>query len=238
MRQGLKITLFILVISVMWGMPALAQKTIIAVAANFTAPAKEIAAAFEKKTGRVVVLSFGSTGKLYAQIIHGAPFSVLLAADRERPELLEEASLGTSRFTYAQGRLALMGSKQVLEDGSFKRLSVANPKTAPYGVAAQQVLEKMGLYETVRSKLVYGENIAQAYQFFATGNAELGLVAASNTQGKGWLVPAHMHAPLDQQAILLKRGLKDKTAIAFLAFLKSKEATSILINYGYSIAKE
>lgn len=238
MWQGLKIVLFILMLSLMWGRTVLAEKTIIAVAANFTAPAKQIASYFQKKTGHEVVLSFGSTGKLYAQIIHGAPFSVLLAADRKRPQLLEEAELGSSRFTYAQGRLALLGSKQSLEDGSFKRLAVANPKTAPYGVAAQQVLEKMGLYNKVRTKMVYGENIAQTYQFFATGNAELGFVAASSAQGKGWLVPAHMHSSLDQQAILLKRGYKDETAIAFLAFLKSKEATSILTNYGYSIPKE
>jgi len=238
MKQRLKIIIWVMVLSLLWGKPTYAEKTIIAVAANFTAPAKKIASAFHQKTGKTVVLSFGSTGKLYAQIIHGAPFSALLAADEKRPELLEKSGLGHSRFTYVQGRLVLLGSKEKLMAGTFNRLAIANPKTAPYGLAARQVLKKMQLYEAVRKKLIFGENIAQTFQFVMTGNAELGFVAASSAKGKGWRVPSHMHAPLNQQAILLKKAYENETAISFLSFLKSKEATSILINYGYSIVTE
>lgn len=240
MRLQLKIACMVFNGLLLWAGPVFAQKTIIAVATNFTGPAQEIAKLFNRSLGHKVVLSFGSTGKIYAQIIHGAPFSAFLAADRKRPQLLESSGLGVagSRFTYARGRLVLLGGRQLLEKGLFKRLAIANPKTAPYGVGAIQVLERMGILQAVRGKLVFGENIGQTFQFVHTKNAELGLVAASYAKGEGWLVPQALHEPIEQQAVLLKKGRQDETAIKFLDFLKSKKATSILRGYGYSIVNE
>lgn len=202
----------------------LAEQVQVAVAANFTAPLQAIAAEFEKDTGHTVVASFGATGQLYAQIQHGAPFEVLLSADASTPAKLESEGLGVkgSRFTYAVGNLVLWsatpgyldGSDAVLKANQYRHLALANPKAAPYGLAASEVLEKLGLSEAVQGKLVEGQSISQTYQFIATGNAELGFVALSQVYkdgqlngGSAWRVPAELHTPIKQDGLLLKKGV-------------------------------
>lgn len=229
------------------GRPASAADVQVAVAANFTAPAKEIAAAFEKQTGDHVLLSFGSSGAFYAQIAHGAPFEVFLSADAERPQKAEQARLGVAgtRFTYAVGRLVLYSrtpglldpAGAVLRTGRFSRLAVADPATAPYGTAAVQTLQKLGVWRSVEGKIVKGADITQAFQFTATGAADLGFVALSQVVarpgGSHWIVPEALHAPIAQQAILLAPGARDAQARAFLAFLKGPQAKAIIRRYGY-----
>ena len=224
----------------------------VAVAANFTAPMQKIAAEFEKDTGHKAQLAFGATGKFYAQIANGAPFEVLLAADDETPARLEREQLAApgTRFTYAIGRLVLWSARDgyvdargdILKKGDFKHLAVANPKTAPYGAAAVEALQKLGLLETVQLRFVQGENIAQTYQFVATGNAELGFVALSQvhkdgklTAGSGWVVPASLHAPIRQDALTLARGRHNPAAGALLAYLKGDKARSIIKSFGYEL---
>jgi molybdate transport system substrate-binding protein len=222
----------------------------VAVAANFTAPMQKIAPLFEADTGHKAVLSFGSTGKFYAQIANGAPFDVLLSADDETPARLEREGQGGQRFTYAVGRLVLWSRRPGLVDaqgaalkgGGFERLAVADPKLAPYGAAAYETLTKLGLLDTLRSKLVQGENIAQAYQFAATGNAQLGFVALSQVQadgklreGSAWIVPASMHAPIRQDAILLGKGKDNPAAAALLQYLRSDKAKAVIRGFGYEI---
>jgi molybdate transport system substrate-binding protein len=224
-----------------------AAETRVAVAANFSAAAKEIAERFKEKTGHTALLSFASTGQLYAQMTQGAPFDVFLAADADRPEkaVAEGLAVPDSRFTYATGRLVLWSAdpnrirdSSVLKSGTLSKIAVANPKTAPYGAAALEVMKAMGIYEGLRPKIVEGENITQAYQFVATGNAELGFVALAQVivGGKGsyWLVPADMHTPIHQQAVLLKNGAADEAAQAFVDFLKGPEAKDIIHRYGYA----
>ncbi len=229
--------------------PALAAETHVAVAANFTEPAKEIAAAFEKATGHRAVLSFGSSGQFYAQIANGAPFQVFLSADVERPQMAEAAGLTVpgNRFTYATGRLVLYSRTPrfvdsrgaVLRSGRFQALSIADPKTAPYGVAAIETLKKLGLYETLAPKIVQGASITQAYQFVETGAAELGLVAMSQVIGEQggsrWLVPAANHTPIHQQAVLLKTGADNAAARAFMAYLRGAQAKTVIRRYGYEV---
>ena len=227
-----------------------ADEAQIAVAANFTAPMKEIIAAFETETGHEVKASYGSTGKLYAQIKNGAPFEALLAADQERPELLEEEGVGVpgSRFTYAIGSLVLWSADAevvgdgpaVLEAGEFNKLSIANPKLAPYGEAAMETLAALGLKEAVEPKLVMGENIAQTFQFVDTGNADLGFVALSQvmeggkiTKGSGWVVPGDMHAPIRQDAVMLKSGADNPAVSALLTYLQGDKAHAIIHSFGY-----
>lgn len=228
---------------------ALAAATQVAVAANFTEPAKEIAAAFEKATGNTAVLSFGSSGAFYTQMSHGAPFEVFLSADADRPKKAEQDGLSVpgSRFTYAIGRLVLYSATPglvddqgaVLKAGKFAHLSIAEPTAAPYGVAAVQTLQKLKLYDALTPKIVKGSSITQAYQFVATGAAELGFVAQSQVinvpGGSRWLVPAKDHKPIDQQAVLLKMGAKNPAAAAFVRFLKGREAIAIIKRYGYEI---
>lgn len=232
--------------------PAEAAEVRVAVAANFTTAMKRIAARFEASTGERVVSSFGSTGTLYAQICNGAPFDVFLAADKRRPRLLEEngdAVAGT-RFTYAVGRLVLWSARpgyvddagQVLKAGSFAHLAMANPKTAPYGAAAEQVLKDMGLWQRLQPRLVQGSNVAQTEQFVATGNAELGFVAlaqvkgaADGASGSEWLVPHTLYRPIEQQAVLLKRGRHNAGARAFIAYLKGAQARSVIEKLGYAV---
>ena len=227
--------------------PAFAAETQVAVAANFTEPAKEIAAAFARATGHTASLSFGSSGQFYSQMAHGAPYEVFLSADAERPIRAEQAGLGVrgTRFTYAVGRLVLYsktpglvdGRGSVLRAGRFSRLAIADPATAPYGAAAVETLRRLGVYDQVKPKLVQGASIAQAYQFVATGAAELGFVALSQVAGQAggsrWLVPAADHAPIAQQAILLVAGQKNPAAMAFLRFLRSPQAVAIIRRYGY-----
>jgi molybdate transport system substrate-binding protein len=226
---------------------AWAEDVPVAVAANFTEPVKEIAAAFTAKTGNHVTFSFGSTGQFYTQITQGAPFQVFLSADAERPQRIEREGLGVpgTRFTYAVGRLVLFSKTPglvddkgaVLSSGSFNKLSIADPAAAPYGTAAVQAMTKLGVYARLQPKIVKGSSITQAFQFVDAGAAELGFVALSQVinvaGGSRWLVPDTLHAPIDQQAILLFPGEKKPGARAFLAFLKSPEALAIIKRYGY-----
>ncbi|MDA8454638.1 molybdate ABC transporter substrate-binding protein [Acidovorax sp. GBBC 3334] len=222
----------------------------VAVAANFAAPMQKIAAVFEQDTGHKAVLSTGATGKFYAQIRNGAPFQVFLAADDATPERVEREGLAVagSRFTYAVGQLVLWSPREnyvdsqghVLRTGDFTHLSVANPKLAPYGMAAVQTLEKLGLADTLKPRLVTGENIAQAYQFVASGNAQLGFVALSQVmedgriaKGSAWQVPAAMHGPIRQDAVLLATGRDNAAATALMQYLRGDKARAIIRSYGY-----
>lgn len=231
-------------------LPAAAAEVAVAVAANFAAPMKRIAAAFERDSGHKAVLSIGSTGKFYAQIMHGAPFDMLLAADDETPARLVKAELGVedSRFTYAVGRLTLWsrqpglvdGNGDVLHGDAFKRLAIADPRLAPYGAAAIETLTALDERQRLQPRLVQGENIAQAYQFVATGNAALGFVALSQVyaggriaEGSGWIVPASMHAPIRQDAVVLKNGMDNPAAAALADYLRGDEARAIIRAFGY-----
>ncbi len=229
--------------------PALAADTQVAVAANFTEPAKEIAAAFAAKTGHHAILNFGSSGQFYTQVTQGAPFEVFLSADADRPKRMEQEGLGMpgTRFTYAVGRLVLWSKTPglvddkgaVLSGGTFHKLSIADPTAAPYGIAAIHTMTRMGVYARLQPKIVKGSSITQAYQFVQTGAAELGFVALSQVindpSGSRWLVPASFHAPVDQQAILLFKGDKNPAARAFVQFLKGPEALAIIRRYGYEV---
>lgn len=229
---------------------AQADEVNVAVAANFTAPMQKIAAEFEKDTGHRAQLAFGSTGKFYAQIRNGAPFQVLLSADDETPTRLEKEGLAVSgtRFTYAIGTLVLWsarpgyvdGKGEVLKKGAFQHLALANPKLAPYGAAAVDVLNKLGLYAALEPKFVQGENIAQTFQFISTGNAELGFVALSQVMkdgkindGSTWIVPADLHTPIRQDAVILSTGKDNPAALALMKYLKEAKARAIIKNYGY-----
>jgi len=241
--------LVLLVLSLLAPAAAFAAETKVAVAANFTEPAKEIAARFKARTGHDANLSFGSSGQFYAQIANGAPFEVFLSADRERPEKAEAEGLGVagSRFTYALGRLVLYsktpglvdGRGAVLKGGRFAKIAIADPKTAPYGVAAVETMRKLGVYEALQPRLVQGTSIAQAYQFVDTGAAELGFLALSQVVavkgGSRWIVPAANHTAIDQQAVLLKTGANSAAARAFMVFLKGAEAKAIIRKYGYEV---
>jgi molybdate transport system substrate-binding protein len=235
-----------------WLTQAQAAEVKVAVAANFSAPMQRIAQAFEQQTGHKAVLSFGGTGSLHAQIRNGAPFQVLLAADDETPRRLEAEGLGVpgSRFTYATGRLVLWSRQaglvddqgEVLRSGRFPRLAIANPKLAPYGQAAVETLTGLGLLATVQPRLVQGDSIGQAYQFVATENAQLGFVALSQVyadgriaQGSGWIVPASLHQPIRQDALLLKTGQGNPAASALLDFLRGEKARAVIRSHGYEI---
>jgi molybdate transport system substrate-binding protein len=232
--------------------PLQAAEVQVAVAANFTAPMQAIAADFEKATGHKAQLSFGATGKFYAQIKNGAPFEVLLAADDETPAKLEKEGLAVngSRFTYAIGQLALWSAKPgyvdakgaVLKQGAFDHLAIANPKLAPYGAAAVETMTKLGLLGSVETKFVQGENIAQTFQFISTGNAELGFVALSQVyengklkSGSAWIVPSALHTPIRQDAVVLTQGKDNPAAAALLKFLKTDQARAVIKSYGYEL---
>lgn len=229
-----------------------AAEVSVAVAANFAAPMQRLAAAFEQDTGHRATLAVGSTGKFYAQIKNGAPFQVLLSADDETPARLDREGLGVTgtRFTYAIGRLVLWSRQpglvdekgDVLRSGRFERIALADPKLAPYGAAAVEVLEGLKLMSSLAPKFVQGENIAQTYQFVATGNAELGFVAMAQvfadgklTQGSAWMVPASLHTPIRQDALLLNAGKGNPAAAALMAYLRSEKARAIIRSFGYEI---
>ncbi len=229
---------------------AQAEEVLVAVAANFTAPMQVIAAVFAKETGHKANLAFGATGKFYAQISNGAPFEVFLSADDETPARLEKEGLAVagSRFTYAIGRLVLWSATPnyvdakgaVLQQGNFQHLAIANPKTAPYGAAAMEALNKMGLASKLQSKIVQGENIAQTQQFISTGNAELGFVAYAQafkdgklTSGSAWVVGKEWHSPIQQDAVLLNKGKSNPAAVALLTFLKGDKAKTVIKSFGY-----
>ncbi|MCE4052485.1 molybdate ABC transporter substrate-binding protein [Pseudomonas sp. Au-Pse12] len=231
---------------------AQAAEVQVAVAANFTAPIQAIAADFEKDTGHKLVAAYGATGQFYTQIKNGAPFEVFLSADDSTPQKLESEGdiVKGSRFTYAIGTLALWSAKdgyvdakgQVLKDNQYQHLSIANPKAAPYGLAATQVLAKLGLTEQVKGKIVEGQNITQAYQFVSTGNAELGFVALSQiykdgklTSGSAWIVPAAMHDPIKQDAVILNKGKDNPAAQALVDYLKGPKAAAVIKSYGYQL---
>ena len=231
---------------------ALAAEVQVAVAANFTAPVQAIAADFERDTGNKVVASYGATGQFYAQIKNGAPFEVFLAADDTTPAKLESEGLTVpgSRFTYATGTLALWSAKDgyvdangdVLKKNAFTHLAIANPKAAPYGLAATQALARLGLTQAVSAKIVEGQNISQAQQFVATGNAELGFVALSQiykngkiTSGSAWLVPASLHEPIRQDAVILQKGKDNAVAKQFADYLKGPKAAAVIKSYGYQL---
>jgi len=229
-----------------------ADEVQVAVAANFAGPMEKLAAEFQRDTGHKAIVATGATGKFYAQIRNGAPFEVLLAADDDIPARLETEGqvVAGSRYTYATGRLVLWSARDgvvdangnVLKTGGYKHLALANPKTAPYGAAAVATLQKLGLYETVQPRIVQGENIAQAWQFASTGNAELGFVAQAQvwrdgkfTAGSGWIVPATMHAPIRQDAALLAKGAKNPAAQALLQYLRTEKAKALIRTFGYEV---
>jgi molybdate transport system substrate-binding protein len=231
---------------------AQADRVQVAVAANFSAPMQRLAADFQAATGHTVEVSLGSTGKFYAQIRHGAPFEVLLSADDETPARLiaEGSAVAGSPFTYAIGRLVLWSALPgfvdpqgaVLQQGRFKHLAIANPKTAPYGAGAVEALGRLGLLDALRPKFVQGENIAQTQQFVATGNAELGFVALAQvwrdgalSAGSAWIVPAALHTPLRQDAVLLLPGRDKPAAKALLAYLRSDKARAVIRSFGYEL---
>jgi len=228
-----------------------ADEALLAVAANFTEVAQRLAQAFGQQGDTQVTVTSGSTGKLYAQIMHGAPFDLLLAADEKRPRLLEangRAVPGSFRV-YAEGKLALWSADparirgdaaSALRGASFRRLAIANPELAPYGLAAKQTLTALGLWDEVAARIVMGENIGQTHALVATGNAELGFVAlsyvlspANGERGSYWEVPGTLHAPIRQALVLLRHGEENRAARAFLGFLESDAARSIIESYGY-----
>ena len=227
-------------------LPAAADEVIAAVAANFTEPAKEIAALFTAKTGHTVTYTFGPSGQFYTQITQGAPFEVFLSADAARPKkAIEEgfAVAGTD-FTYAVGKLVLWSADPAKVDDKgavlktdLEHVAIADPKSAPYGAAAIEAMQKLGVYETLEPKLVTGKSITQAYEFVATGNAPVGFVAYSQvigkTVGSSWMVPADLYQPIRQDAVLLKTGAEDAAAKAYLDFLKTPEVLEIIRKYGY-----
>jgi len=230
------------------GAQAQAGVTHVAVAANFTEPAKEIAALFKKKTGREAVLIFGASGAFYTQITHSAPFEVFLSADTDRPKAAIDNGFAVpdSRFTYAIGKLVLWSrvvdvtnGETVLKAGNFLKLSIANPVAAPYGTAALETMRALGVYDALKPKIVQGNSIAQAFQFVDTRNAEVGFVALSQlhgvTAGTRWEVPSNLHAPIRQDAVLLKNGANSEASKAFLAFLKGPEARAIIEQFGYAL---
>ena len=224
----------------------------VAVAANFTAPARALAEVFARTTGHEARLSFGATGAFYTQIKNGAPFDVLLAADNERPARLEKEgdTVPGSRFTYATGQLVLWSAKPglvddegaVLKHGQFGKIAIANPKNAPYGAAAVEAMEKLGLAATLQPKLVTGESIGQTFNFIATGNAELGFVALAQVleggklkSGSMWVVPAQYHAPIIQDAVILNRAASNPAAKAWMELLKTPQSKELIRSYGYAV---
>ncbi len=227
--------------------PAAAATVQIAVASNFMEPAKEIAATFTAQTGHQANLSFAPSGQIYVQLTHGAPFEIFLSADKERAQQAEKNgfSVNGTRFTYAVGRLVLYSTRpsyvdangKVLARSDFEHLAIADPAIAPYGLAAVQSLRKLGLYDRLKPKTVQGSSIAQTFQFVQTGAAEIGFVAKSQVinrpDGSRWIVPATLHSPIDQQAVLLKTGANNPAAKAFMTFLKSQTARAIIRRYGY-----
>ncbi|WP_455232778.1 molybdate ABC transporter substrate-binding protein [Geopseudomonas aromaticivorans] len=253
MRNGLSRHCIALLLALLPLAAAQAEEVQVAVAANFTAPMQAIAAEFAKDTGHKALLAFGATGKFYAQIHNGAPFEVFLAADAATPAKLEGegATLAGSRFTYAIGTLVLWspregyvdGNGEVLKKADFQHLALANPKTAPYGVAALATLARLGIAENaLQGRLVLGENITQAHQFVATGNAELGFIALSQvyqdgkiTNGSAWIVPAEYHAPIRQDAVILAKGKDNPAAAALVDYLKGPKATALIRAYGYAL---
>jgi molybdate transport system substrate-binding protein len=245
LRQGLGVGLLSLgVLS-----SARADTALVAVAANFSGTAQTIASDFKRVSGHTVTLVPGATGKLYAQIKNGAPYQVLLSADDETPSRLvqEGAALAASQFTYATGRLVLWSPQPGVVDAQGAvlgaaglRVAMADPKTAPYGAAAMQVMQQRGVWQGLQGRLIQGESIAQTYQFVASGNAPMGFVALSQVmrdgrlvEGSAWQAPAHLHQALRQDAVLLNPGQGQVAALAFLAYLRTEPARRVMRAVGY-----
>ncbi|OYT90894.1 MAG: molybdate ABC transporter substrate-binding protein [Burkholderiales bacterium PBB3] len=237
-----------------WGLsaPALAAEAQIAVAANFAEPMKAVAAVLEKTTGHTLKVTVGATGKLYAQIKNGAPFDVLLSADTKTPETLEQEGLAQkgSRFTYATGKLVLWSADvkridtqgEILKNPTLGKVAYANPKLAPYGAAAVEVMDKLGLTATLTPKLVQGESIGQTYTFVYSGNADVGFVALSQVleggklkSGSMWLIPQKLYAPIRQDAVVLQRAAGNEAAQALVKLLKSPNIKDLIRSYGYEL---
>lgn len=229
-----------------------AEELTIAVAANFTSTMNAIIRSFEAQTEHTVRLSSGSSGQIYAQIVNGAPFDIFFSADQEKPAVLENTHLSVpgSRFTYAIGTLVLWSKSEgldlengrILFSNHYRKLAIANPQLAPYGLAARQTLEYLGAYEAAEEKLVFGQNIAQTYQFIETGNADLGFVALSQilddgdlASGSSWIVPAGFYSRINQDAILLRRAENNPAALDFLVFINSPVAAEIITQQGYGL---
>lgn len=239
------------VIAMLAGAPAFAEQAVVAVAANFIPPFREIALEFEKSTGHQLQVAGGSSGSFYTQIKNGAPFDVFFSADMERPKLLEDEGFGVkdSRFTYAIGRLVLWSSnaslikgEEMLRSKQFKRLAIANPKTAPYGVAAMQTMQKLELWDSLQPHIVMGESIGQTMGFIESGNAQLGFVALSQImdakfkeKGSRWEVPTNLHEPIKQDVILLTKGKENPAAKALLEFIGGPQAKAIIERFGYEL---
>jgi molybdate transport system substrate-binding protein len=249
--KGNLLTWCVVVIAVLAGTPAFAESVLVAVAANFVPPFREIAIEFEKLSGHQIQVAGGSSGNFYSQIKNGAPFDVFFSADMERPKLLEDEGFGVkdSRFTYAIGRLVLWSpqpnlvkGEEILRSKNFKRLAIANPKTAPYGVAAMQVMQKLELWESLQPQIVMGESLGQTMGFIESGNAQLGFVALSQVldpkikgQGSRWDVPNNLHESIKQDAILLTKGKDNAAAKALLEFMSGPQAKTIIERYGYEL---
>jgi molybdate transport system substrate-binding protein len=250
MRQR-PFTWFLFVVVTLAVAPAFAEQVLVAVAANFVPPFREIAIEFERTTGHNVQVAAGSSGNFYSQIKNGAPFDVFFSADNERPKLLGEEGFGVkdSRFTYAIGRLVLWSpnadlikGEETLRFKQYKRLAMANPKTAPYGVAAMEAMQKLELWEGIQSQIVMGESLGQTMGFIESGNAQLGFVALSQVmdpkiKGKGsrWDVPNNLHEPIQQDVILLTKGKNNPAAKALMEFIGSPQAKAIIERYGYEL---
>jgi molybdate transport system substrate-binding protein len=231
--------------------PVCAEQVLVAVAANFVPPFREIAIEFEAATGHTVRVAAGSSGNFYSQIKNGAPFDVFFSADMDHPKRLEDEGLGVkdSRVTYAIGRVVLWSpnadlikGEETLRSNNFKRLAIANPKTAPYGLAAMQAMQTLDLWESVQPKIVMGENLGQTMGFIESGNADLGFVALSQVldpkikgRGSRWDVPTHLHEPIKQDVIVLTKGKDNPAARALLAFVNSPRVQTIIERYGYKL---
>lgn len=247
MRRPVRLCAVVVTVLALAAQHAWAAQTNVAVAANFTDAAKEIAAAFKAKTGNEAVLSFGASGQFYTQLTQDAPFEVFLSADDERPKktVAEGFGVAGSVFTYAVGKLVLWSKQPGLVKGeatltsaAFNKLSICNPVAAPYGAAAVETMKSLKLYDALQPKFVVGANITQAYQFVETGNAEIGFVALSQVvhdeSGSRWMVPQNLYSPIRQDAVLLKKGAGNAAATEFMSFLKGPEAKAIIERYGYT----
>jgi molybdate transport system substrate-binding protein len=251
MRSRLKLALLALVVGFAPAR-ASADEVSVAVAANFTAPMQQIAELFEKDTGHKANLSFGSTGKFFAQIKNGAPFEVLLAADDTTPARLvkEGDAVANSQFTYAIGKLVLWSATPglvddkgaVLRDAGIRHVSYCDPNLAPYGSAAVATMNSLGVFERLAPKLVQGENISQAYQFVESGNAEIGFVALSQVfkdgkipRGSAWMVPSNLYPPIRQDAVILITARDHRAAAELMAYLRSDKARAVIRSFGYEL---
>lgn len=246
----------LVLVLLLFGQTSWAATTLVAVASDFTKPMTEIAAAFERTTGHTAKLSFGSSGKAFAQIQSGAPFEVYLSASEKYPLELEKTGFAVidSHFVYAIGKLVLWSAipgyvddqGKILTTGGFKHIALADPTHAPYGVVAEDVMKSLGVLDKLRPLFVQGENISQTFQFVNTGNAELGFVGLAQVidvnsekigSGSGWIIPENLHSPFRQMAVLLKTGAENPAAHALVDFLKSPTALAIIEKYGFGLPK-